>query len=165
MRAELDVNVTRARQNAGKRNGVSGSLQDIVHEHEETQPDSPFPFLEVALKKAKDSPFVVIGIMISIAAIIVGAVMSLAVGFGIFLFNMNGTMHEVKAQQTVILEQLAKTQGDVENNGNVMRSYEAANGKRSEYQIGLMTRDQQRAMNEYDQSHPLPKMPEKQRIN
>lgn len=163
MRAEFDVNVTRARQNAGRRNGVPNSLQSIVQEHEETQPDSPFPFLEVALKKAKDSPFVVIGIMISIAAIIVGAVMSLTVGFGIFLFTMNGTMHEIKAQQSTILDtQSAIIKQQVED-GNAMRAYEAANGKRAEFMVGLMSRDQQRAVNEYNQANPIPRMPQRPR--
>jgi hypothetical protein len=40
-----------------------------------------------------------------------------------------------------------------------MRAYEAANGKLTEFMVGMMTRDQQRAINEYTIAHPLPRMP------
>ena len=150
---------------ASRRHNGNGNVPIPLHgrQPEQSQPDSPFPFLETLTMKAKESPFLVVGIMISIAAIIVGAVMSLTVGFGIFVFSMNGTMHEIKAKQDTILEQLSTTAMDVDNMGTAMRAYEAANGKRAEFIAGLMTRDKQRAINEYDQAHPLPRMPEKKR--
>lgn len=162
MRNEKDLNVdvhTRALRAADRTINGNGKMPTILHGD-----DPPFPFLEVLVKQAKDSPFLVVGIMISIAAIIVAAVMSLTVGFGIFLFTMNGTMHEIKAQQSTILVQQAKLQSDVDSTGTAMRAYEAANGKRIEFMVGLMTQSQQRAVNAYTMANPLPSVP-KQRDN
>lgn len=152
---------------AANRNGSTGELSDMENNADShaAGPESPFPFLEVMLRKAKDSPFVVIGIMVSIAAIIVGATMSLAVGFGIFLFNMNGTMHELKQQGATTITELAAIKKQQTEDGNVMRAYEAANGKRTEFMVGLMTPESQKAMNDYDQSHPLPRMPQSDKDN
>lgn len=162
MRNLKEVDNLSARSRASKASerhpGDGETLPAFAHfgQHQQDQPDSPFPFLEELLRRAKDSPFVVIGVMISIAAIIVGAVMSLTVGFGIFLFTMNGTMHEVKQQQTTSIEQLSEIKKQQTEDGNAMRAYEAANGKRIEFIVALLSKDQQQVINDYDRAHPTP---------
>jgi len=152
---------TRRISAAGRHNSGNGELPDFEQfaETVQPQPDLPLPYLEDAMVAAKKYPYAMLTIIVSVVGIIVGSGVVLSIAIIGSVFSMSNTMHEVKAQQVTILQQLAKTQTDVDNMGTAMRAYEAANGKRTEYQIGLMTRDQQRSMNDYDQSHPLPRMP------
>jgi len=153
------VSVELRRKQAHRRVNGSDKMPASLHvaQAEISQPDSPFPFLEVALNKAKESPWIVLSIIVGVAAIIVGAIVSFTVGFGLFLFSLNGTMHEMKAQQTVIVEQLNENKNDLK----VLRTYEASVLSRQNYAVGLMDRKGRDAMNEYDRANPLPRIPEK----
>jgi len=121
------------------------------------------------LSAAKQYPYAAIGVMISIAGIVMAAVTVLAVSVIGGMFLMYGEMKQntatMKENQATMVQILNKQQ-TIENrqidDGNIMRAYEAANGKRIEFMVGLMSPDKQRAMNQYNQANPLPQAAPKQ---
>lgn len=111
---------------------------------------------------AKKYPHTALAAMIAIASTVIAAVTVLAVSIIGGMFLMYGQMRELSATQQTILTQYQETRAATENNGNVMRAYEAANGKRIEFLVGLMTSQQQSQVNEYDRTHPTPLIQEKE---
>lgn len=112
---------------------------------------------------AQKYPYAAIGVMISIAALVISAVTVLSVSVIGGMFLMYGEMRQntatMKENQATMVQILNKQQ-IIENrqidDGKVMRAYEAANGKQNEFMIGLMSRDNQRTMFEYKRANPLP---------
>lgn len=152
---------TRSSKASNRHLGNGNSLPAIAHSSEakEDQPDSPFPYLETALAVAKKYPYTAIGVMISIAAIVISAVTVLSVSVIGGMFIMYGQMTKIAATQETILSQYAETRADVKETGNVMRAYENVNGKRTEFLISLMDPAQQARYREWERTHPLPLLP------
>lgn len=111
---------------------------------------------------AKKHPHTTLAAMIAVASTVIAAVTVLAVSIIGGMFFIYGTVREMSATQQTILTQYQETRAATENNGNVMRAYEAANGKRIEFLVGLMTAQQQARANEYDRTHPTPLIQEKE---
>lgn len=168
MRQEKELNVSNVHEHtidARRRIGINGKLQAISHSSEakQDQPDSPFPYLETIVAAAKKYPYAAVGVMISIAAVVISAVTVLSVSVIGGMFLMYGEMRQntatMRENQATMLQILNKQQ-TIENRqidaGNIMRAYEAANGKRVEFMVGLMSPGQQRAMNAYNRSNPMP---------
>lgn len=105
---------------------------------------------------AKKYPYAMLTAIISIASVVVICITTLSVAIIGSVFMMYGTMREIQSQQQTQMDQLAAIRVQQRDDGNAMRAYEAANGKRTEFMIGLMSTTQQRQMNEYDQTHPTP---------
>lgn len=124
------------------------------------RPDEPFPYLEKLVVAIKKYPYAAIGVMISIAAVIVSAITVLAVSIIGGMFLMYGEMKE----NTALMQEIKNNQKAIEerqlNDGNVMRAYEASNGKRIEFVVGMLSKDAQEKVNQYDRAHPSPLMPE-----
>ena len=155
---------TRSTKASARHNG-DGNPPNVVQFKESLQPDWPIPYLETIVVAAKKYPYTAIGVMISIAAVVISAVTVLSVSVIGGMFIMYGQMTKIAATQETILTQYAETRAEVQNTGNVMRAYEAANGKRIEFLVGLMSPQQQARANEYDRTHPQPLVLEKPRTN
>lgn len=153
---------SRATKASTRHNGDGNSLPVSEHfrQRESDEPDSPFPYLEKVLKVAKDYPYQAIGIMISIAAVVMAAVTVLAVSVIGGMFLMYGQMREVSITQKTLLTQYQETRAEVRDTGNVMRTYENMNGKRTEFLISLMDPVQQARFREWERTHPFPAMPQ-----
>lgn len=158
---------SRATNAAGRNNRHPISLQETKHRDSgplelDLEPDTPFPYLETIVTAAKRYPHAALAAMISIASVVIAAVTVLAVSVIGGMFLMYGEMR----QNTALMGDILKKQQVIEtrqlDDGKVMRAYESANGKRIEFVVGLMTKEQQQRMNEYDRTHPAPLMPEKE---
>lgn len=154
MQNEQFVNEHRRAFQQHKQGQPSGALHEILD-----QPDEPFPYLEKMTVVVKKHPYAAIGAMISIAAIVISAITVISVSIGGGMFLMYGEMN----RNTALMQQILTKQEVIEtrqlDDGKVMRAYEAANGKRIEFMVGLMTKEQQERMNNYDRIHPSPLMP------
>lgn len=163
MQNVANVNARRHAQGAGKRNGSTGELSDLEREYSQIKPDSPFPYLETIVTAAKKYPHAALAAMISVAALVISAVTVLAVSIIGGMFLMYGEMRQNTAtmrENQATMVQILNKQQTIENRqieaGNIMRAYEAANGKRIEFIVGMMSPNQQRAINAYNKSNPLP---------
>lgn len=158
------VNVHTRSIRAAQRNGSTGELSEIERvAAAHAKPDSPFPFLETVVKSVKDYPYAALSAMIAVAAVVISAVTVLAVSIIGGMFLMYGEMRQNTAtmkENQATMAQILDKQQTIENrqidHGNIMRAYEAANGKRIEYAVGLMSKADQRAMNEYNKANPMP---------
>lgn len=152
---------TRSTKASGRHNGDGNTLPSVVQfrEPKQDQPDSPFPYLETILTVAQKYPYAAIGVMISIAGIIMSAITVLAISVIGGMFLMFGQMKEISATQKTILTQYQETRADVKETGNVMRAYENVNGKRTEFLISLMDPVQQARYREWERTHPMPLLP------
>lgn len=110
---------------------------------------------------AKKNPYAMLSVIVGIAAIITAAIVTLSISIIGAVFIMYGTMNRMQEQQAGILKELSAIQAQQKDDGNAMRAYEAANGKRIEFVVGLMSPQQQSRMNEYDRTHPIPLPPRK----
>ena len=161
MEAQKELNVNagtrRAQQAANRSNGGGISLQEAL-EVIETQPEPPYPPLEAILTTARKYPLTAIAIMVSIAALVVGAVVTLAISVIGGMFLMYGTMNQNTAQLATISKQLEENKTEQK----VMRTYTASTLSRQNFMVGLLTRDQQRAISEYDKNNPINQPKEKE---
>ena len=145
-----------------QQNGGSAAkvLHDLLHI---PRPDEPFPYLEKLVVAVKKYPYTAIGVMISIAAVIISAVTVLAVSIIGGMFLMYGEMKE----NTALMQEIKANQKAIEerqlDDGKVMRAYEAANGKRIEFVVGMLNKEAQEKVNQYDRAHPSPLMPEERK--
>lgn len=157
--AHLSVQ-TRAQKAAGRRSD-NGEMPDYGHslEPEQEQPDSPYPFLEKALSAVKKHPNSALAAMIAIAGTVIAAITVLSVSIIGGMFLMYGQMREVSATQRTLLSQYQETRAEVRDTGNIMRTYENMNGKRTEFLISLMDPAQQARYREWERTHPFPLLP------
>lgn len=161
---EFNVNAGTRRQRIAERNGASATLQGFEHSQEDQQSptSAAFPYLESISVTAKKNPYAMLTIIVSIASVLIIAVTTLSISVIGSVFIMYGTMTKMQQQQSTIIDQLAAVQKQQSEDGNAMRAYEAANGKRIEFVVGLMTPNQQARMDEYDRTHPIPLPPRKE---
>lgn len=151
MEKEYHVNVhARVQRAAARINGEEISLQDAL-DIIETKPDPPYPRLEALLTTASKYPVAAIGVMVSIAAIVVGMVVTLAIAVIGGMFVMYGTMNQTTAK----LDTVIKALDEAKTEQKVMRTYTASTLSRQNFMVGLMTRDQQKAISEYDKGNPV----------
>ena len=145
------------------RKRVNGAHRMSTPWHAPKKPDWPYPILEKVFMAVKDYPYAALGVMIGIASIVIAAVTVLAVSIIGGMFLMYGEMR----QNTALMGDILKKQQTIEtrqlDDGKVMRAYEAANGKRIEFMVGLMSPVQRREMNEYDRAHPNNGMPREEK--
>jgi len=108
----------------------------------------------------KDYPYTAVGIIVSVAGLIVLLLTTLSVSVIGSLFSMNGTMHDIKAQQTLIIQRQEAAYVEQINEAKVARTYATADLARTNFMVGLMTPRQQAAVSLYDKANPLPPMPD-----
>lgn len=157
--ANLSVQ-TRAQKAAG-RHSSNGKLHGAFDEPEpeQEQPDSPYPFVEKVLSAVKKHPNTALAAMIAIAGTVIASVTVLSVSIIGGMFLMYGQMREVSATQRTLLTQYQETRAEVRDTGNIMRTYENMNGKRTEFLISLMDPAQQARYREWERTHPFPLLP------
>lgn len=137
-------------QRASERVRSNGRLQDVAHISEPST-DTPFPRLEAVLASAIKNPYAAIAAMIAVASLIVTAIVGVAASMFAAVFIMYGTMNQTTAKLDTVIKQLDENKTEAK----VMRTYTASTLSRQNFMVGLMTRDQQRAVAEYDKNNPV----------
>lgn len=151
MANEYIVNASIRRQRAAERvNGDTDNLQGIFHVAE-TETDETFPRLEAFLMTLRKNPYAAIGVMIAIATLVITALSAVAVSMFAAIFMMYGTMNQSTAKLDVVI----KTLDEAKTEQKVMRTYTASTLSRQNFMVGLMSRDQQKAVAEYDRNNPI----------
>lgn len=137
-------------------NGQSSPAEVLQSELHLPRPDEPFPYLENIMVAAKKYPYAAIGVMISIAAVVISAVTVLAVSIGGGMFLMYGEMKANTALLKTSLDQQVAIEGQVK----VVKTIAQATLARQDFMTGLMTKEQQERVNAYDRTNPRTPAPE-----
>lgn len=148
--------------------GVFGAMQKPLQDETPNEPtthdpDEPFPYLEKFMVAVKKYPYTAIGVMIGIASLVIGAVVTVSVAVGGGMFLMYGEMKANTALMTQILNKQTAIEQRQDDDGKVMRAYASVNGKRIEFVIGLLSKESQEKVNQYDRAHPDPLLPDAER--
>lgn len=152
MQNELNVNAQRTTYKEHKNGkGVFTVLQETFD-----GPGSPFPYLEDLMNTAAKYPYSALGAMIAIASVVIAAVVTVSVAMFAGVFLMYGSMREIQANQRVLMDTVVEVKGQV----SVVKTIAQSGLARQDFMIGMMTKEQQEAMNAYDRTHPRPLLPE-----
>lgn len=116
------------------------------------------PFARDFMSATEKHPYIVVGLMITVVGIVMAALVTIAVTVIGGMFSVYGTMNAMKAEQAILVQQVAEYRNDIK----VLRTYEASVLARQNYIAGLMTPDDQRRLNEFDRANPIPNPPAKE---
>lgn len=147
MSANVNVHRTEFRRHE-KSNGANIRLPETLQRPK-------LPFAQDLASAMDKHPYVVVGLMITVVGIVMAAIVTVALAVIGGMFSVYGTMNAMKAEQTILIQQVAEYRNDVK----VLRTYEASVLARQNYIAGLMTPDDQRRLNEYDRANPIPHPP------
>ena len=157
-RRETNVNVRTHSTHAAQRNGGTGQLADVEAQHGEPEPPnpSPLPYLEDIMAIASKYPYSALAAMIAVASLVVGTIVTLGVAGFTGAFLMYGEMTNTRAKLDNILEQQVEIKGQV----SVIKTIHQATLARQDFMNGLMSKENQDALNAYDRTHPRIPVPE-----
>lgn len=165
MRAHKDlvenVDVHQRTLRAARRTGTGERQQDSLDwpvDKAEPEQDA-FPYLEQMSVAARKHPYAALGAMIAVAGIIVAAIVTMAVAVFTGMFMMYGTMRETTANQVQIQQSLMAIQKQQTDDMNAVRAYASNNARRNEFIVGLLSRQSQAAIAEWDRANPRPELP------
>lgn len=143
-------NIEGARRRLRPTNGKQGILQEP-----EAPDGNAFPYLEQIVVAAKQHPYAMLAAMISVASIVIVAVVTVAVATFTGAFLMYGTMRDIQAKQEMIIRDVAETKGQV----SVIKTLSASTYARQDFMVGLMTKENQERVNAHDRNNPRPLPP------
>ena len=153
-----DVNVRRIEQ-ARERAGVTSDLEQLQDTLLRPQDAESFPYLENLMAAARKYPYAALGAMITVAGIVIAAIVTVAVSVFTGMFLMYGTMKETTTNQIQIQNALIAIQKQQTDDGNAIRAYESNRARRTEFIVGLMSPENQKAIAQWDAVNPAPELP------
>src|SRR5262249_21137746 len=121
--------------------------------------DFPFPYVEDIMSVARKYPYAALGAMISIAGIIIGALVTIAISIFIGMFAMYGEMKATTANQVAIQAALGAIQKQQTDDMNAVRAYASNNARRTEYIVAMLSPEGQRRIAQWDHDNPQPELP------
>jgi len=134
-------------------NGHSELLQETFHAEPSS---SAFPYLEEVIVAAKKHPYAMLAAMISIASLVVAAVVTVSVALFTGVFLMYGTMRDIQAKQVTILEQQAETRGQI----SVIKTVHMTTLARQDIMVSLMSKESQQQIAVFDKANPRQVFPQ-----
>ena len=105
---------------------------------------------------ANKYPYSALAAMIAVASLVVGTIVTLGVAGFTGAFLMYGEMTNTRAKLDNILEQQVEIKGQV----SVIKTIHQATLARQDFMNGLMSKENQDALNAYDRTHPRIPVPE-----
>lgn len=150
-------NIEGARRKFRPTNGKQGNL----HGPEAPPDDNAFPYLEQIIVAAKQHPYTMLALMISVAGIVIAAIVTVSVALFTGVFLMYGTMRDVQAKQEVIMEQQSETREQV----NLVKTVYMTTLARQDVMLSLMSKESQQQMQAFDRANPRQIFPETKQEN